>query len=525
MERILIDNAVVVDGTGTPGFPGAVVIEGDRIAAVLRETDERPAGVRIVDAGGASLCPGFIDLHNHSDVSLFVEPWMDCYIRQGVTTMVVGNCGGSGAPPVGADEMAELSGVTSEDLGGASWSDFAGYLDAVDAITPSVNIAALVGHGTVRQQVMGGERRPPTEGELASMQVLVREAMEAGAVGISTGLIYVPGMYADTGEITSLTAEVAPFGGLYASHVRGESELVFDAVSEAIDIGRDAGVGTHVSHLKVSNEPMWGRAGDLLALLDARRDAGDDVSVDQYPYTAWETSLAAFLPPWAPVEDLALIVEFDRERLQRSVLDGEDDWEGSVEGVGWERVQIVGHRRAELTGRSIAEVAADEGGDGFDAMCRLLVEDPATSVIGHAMHEDDVRTIRSRPDVLVGSDGVSTSPDGPLGRFGVHPRYYGTFPRVLGPYVREGVIGFESAIAAMTSRAADRFRLGDRGRIRPGAMADLVVVDRDRVDDRATYEQPHAFPDGIELVMVAGRPAWNGSALGERAGRVVRLGG
>ena len=520
---LLIRDAVVVDGTGSPGAAGSVLIRDGLIEGVFRPGEELPGSIPTIEAGGKSLCPGFIDLHNHSDVSMLVEPWMDCYLRQGVTTMVVGNCGWSAWPRVGAASLAEISGVAPGDLD-MRWSSFADYVDAVERAAPSVNIAVLAGHGTIREQVMGWERRAPTGGELREMQALVSEAMEAGAVGMSSGLIYAPGMYADTDEVAAVAEAVEPFGGIYASHIRGESEQVFAATAEAIEIGRRAGVGTHVSHLKVCNRPMWGRAEALLGLIDDARAAGADVSADQYPYTAWETTLDSFLPPWAPLTELGAILASDRERLRHSVLEGEEGWESSVDGVGWDRIQIVGHARAELTGRTIAEVAEVEGADAFDTCCRLLLDDPSTSIIGHAMHEDDVRTIMARPEVMVGSDGTSTSPQGPLGRFVVHPRYYGTFPRVLGRYVREGVLAFEVAVAKMTSLPADRFRLGGRGRIEPGAVADVVLVDRDRIEDRATYERPHAFANGIDLVIVGGVVSWDGRANRRRSGHVVRLG-
>jgi N-acyl-D-aspartate/D-glutamate deacylase len=344
---------------------------------------------------------------------------------------------------------------------------------------------------------------------------------------MSTGLIYPPGMHARTPELIELARVAGDHGGLYASHIRNEGRGVFDAVAEAIRIGRDAGLPAHVSHLKVESSNAWGRADELLALIDRARAEGADVSADQYPYTAWETSLSTILPPWSPVEHLAatLADAGTRERLEDAIEHGEPGWGGNVDGVGWERLVVGSHQPdPSLSGRAIADVASGRGERPVDVAVELLLADPFTGMIGHGMLEDDVRLIAARPDVMVGTDGVAIAPDGPLGRFAVHPRYYGTFPRVLARYVRdEAVLDVPTAIRKMTSLPAERFGLRGRGRIEEGAFADLVLFDPDRIADLATFERPHAFPAGIELVVVNGRVAWDG-AHGARAGRVLRRG-
>jgi N-acyl-D-amino-acid deacylase len=522
---LLIAGALVVDGTGAPAFPGTVAVDGDRIAAVLRRGDPEPEAVRRIDAGGLVLAPGFVDVHQHSDLSPFTEPGMDSYLRQGVTTCVVGNCGSSAFPVEGVPGLAAFAGHRSFD---ASWRTFGEYLEAVEECRPALNVGALVGHGTLREAVLGADqRRAPTAMEMAEMRRLLASALEEGALGLSTGLIYAPGMHGSTDEIAELASVLAEHGGIYASHVRGEGEQVFDAVAECIDIGRRAGVPAHISHLKVEGRAMWGRAGELLERIDHERAAGADVSADQYPYTAWETELAAVLPPWVRPPELGAVLADPsaRARLERSIEEGEPGWESIGRSLGWDRVVLGSFPpEPELSGRSIAELAAECGLRPVEIICELLARDRFAGMLGHGMDEDDVRTILARPDVAVASDGIAVSPTGPLGAFAVHPRYYGTFARVLGRYVREErLLPLETAVRKMTALPAERFGLAGRGRIEPGGFADLVLLDPGTVADRATYAHPHAFAEGIRLVVVNGRVAFDG-APGERAGRALRRG-
>jgi N-acyl-D-amino-acid deacylase len=524
---LLVSNARVLDGLGAPAWAGSVAVQGDRIEGLIPAGGSDPPASRTIDAHGLVVAPGFIDVHSHSDVTPFVEPQMDSMLRQGVTTMVVGNCGGSAFPAGGIPHSAALAGVEGSKIE-VGWSSFGEYLARVDDARPALNVAALVGHGTLREEaMMGSERRAPSGDELDAMRRRLAAALEEGAVGLSSGLVYAPGLHATTDELVQLARELTAPGGIYASHVRGEGPTVFDAVAECIAIGRATGVRSHVSHLKVETRPLWGRGGELLELLDAERARGADVSADQYPYAAWETNLDSALPPWASVADLpeVLVDENARGRLFAAIERGDPGWQSAVDGVGWDRIVIGAHHGAlEASGRSVAELAADLGVEPAEAACRLLLEDPHTGMVGHAMHEDDVRTILARPDVFVSTDALAISPDGPLGRFGVHPRYYGTYPRVLGRYVREErLLALETAVAKMTSLPAERFGIAGRGRIAYGAFADLVVFDPASVVDRATYDAPHAFAHGIELVVVNGRVAWDGG-FGERSGRALRRG-
>ena len=536
---LLISDASVIDGGGVPAWRGSVGVAGGRIVGVWREPGDAsargadasrgtsgdvsrgqalPQAERTIDAAGLTLAPGFIDVHTHSDLAPFTDPWMDSALRQGVTTVVVGNCGMSAWPTAGLGAMVDFLGVDREAL--PSWTEFDEYLAAIGAARPACNVAALVGFGSLRTQVMGRERRPATPTEVGEMRRLLGEAMRAGALGMSSGLIYVPDMYATTGEVAAVAAGAAPFGGLYTTHMRAEGHLVFDAVREAAAIGRQAEVHTHVSHLKLEGRRAWGRAEELLALVD---ETG--ATADQYPYAAWETDLASFLPVWSPVERLEeLLADGDaRARLVRAVEEGEPSWESSVRDSGWENI-VLEARAPDLADRDMAAVAAGRGMRPVDLMFELLLDDPAVAVRGHTMQEDDVRTILARPDVLVGSDGMAVSPEGPLWGTPLHPRSYGTFPRVLGRYVREcGLLDLETAIRKMSALPAETFGLRDRGVIAEGAVADLVLFDAATVADGAEFGDAHRYPSGIAAVIVGGRLAWDGERR-ECAGRAVRRG-
>jgi N-acyl-D-aspartate/D-glutamate deacylase len=539
MLDLLIHGASIVDGSGEPAAIGSVGVLGGEIALVADgvPTDASlPHARQVIDAAGRALAPGFIDVHTHSDLGPLVDPAMPSTLRQGVTTVVVGNCGASPWPPAGAAECADLVGLGSRcsDAPVPAFGSFGTFLDALEQARPAVNIAALVGHGAVRQEAMGEAKRAPTGDELAAMRRLVAGAMDEGAIGLSTGLIYVPGIHAGTDEIVELARDAAGRGGIYASHIRGEGAHLERAIDETIEIGRRAGLPAHISHLKCETEATWGRGRKVLDRLRRGREAGQDVSADQYPYTAWASVLWSLLPPWAPVGELPSLLASpaSRERLFLAIEVGEGDgFQSSVEGVGWDRIVIESTADASCNGQSVAQVAGARGMTPVEACCQLMVEEPETSCIGHAMIEEDVRAILADPAVMVASDGASMSPHGPFANIPVHPRNYGTFPRVLGHYVRDGVLPLETAVRKMTSLPAARFDLRARGRIREGFAADLVLFDAATVTDRADFEHPHAYPEGIDLVVVNGQVAWSadgsagsGVAAGGGSGRILRRG-
>jgi N-acyl-D-amino-acid deacylase len=516
---LLISNAAVIDGTGVPAFAGWVAVTGERIAAVGRSGDVAPQATRVVDAGGAAVAPGFVDVHNHSDISPMTIPEMPSTLRQGVTTVVVGNCGFSPFPLSSWDEALWFAFADADEFPRPSWRGWADYLDAIDAARPAVNIATLVGHGSIRREVLGDERRAPDASELDRMVAIAREAVVDGAFGLSTGLIYVPGMYSQTDEVVALASGVAEAGGLYASHIRGEGRDLFDAVNEALTVGRQAGLPVHVSHLKCETSHVWGRTDDLLGMLRQAPDA----TGDQYPYEAWNSYLSTFLPPWAPVAEVRDIAARDHDRLLRAVEHGEADFQSSVDGVGWDRIVLETAPEDRWRGLDVAAIADDLGIEPFDAMVALLARQPDISCIGHAMSPRDVRAILAAPDVFVASDAWATSPEGPGGDLPVHPRGYGTFPRALALARDEGLLPLQATVRKMTSLPADRFGLRDRGRLAPGAFADLVVFHPTTIRDTATYGDPHVFPVGIRTVVVNGHVAWiDGDATIQRAGHSLR---
>jgi N-acyl-D-amino-acid deacylase len=518
MLDLLIADALVVDGSGSPPTRGSVGVESDRVAWVAAGNVDAPAA-RVVRAAGRALTPGFIDVHNHSDLSPLIDPEMQSTLRQGTTTVVVGNCGSSPWPLSAWEECVRLAYADPIDHPVRAWRSWSEYLDAIDEARPSVNLATLIGHGSIRREVMGLERRAPLERELREMCDMAAEATRQGAFGLSTGLIYVPGMFSRTDEVVALARSVAAVGGIYASHIRGEGRDLFSAIDEAIEIGARAELPAHVSHLKCESSLAWGRTEELLS----RFHGADDVSADQYPYAAWNSSLASLLPPWAPVEHIAAIAARDAGRLRAAVEEGEPDFQSSVNGVGWDRVVISQASDARWNGLDLATIGDQRGMSAFDALIALLTEDPDTACIGHAMRDDDVLAILRDPNVFVASDASAVRPDGPAGALPVHPREYGTFPRALA-LARDDGMPLETIVRKMTSLPAERFGLADRGRIAAGSFADLVLLDPDGVHDTSTYERPHAFPDGIELVVTNGQVAWDAAHPGEVecAGRALR---
>lgn len=490
---LVIRGGTVLDGTGAPGVRGDVAVDGDRITAVGAVTGR---GAVEVDARGLAVCPGFIDVHSHDDFAVLLDPAMPFKVMQGVTTDVVGNCG-SGVTPYAA-AWARFGRMHGGATPPAEWKGTAGYLARVDEVSPSLNVAVLVGHGTARFGAMGGvARRAPTAAELDRMRDLVREGADAGAVGLSTGLIYEPGKYAATEEVVAL-ARALEGRGLYATHMRNEAERLLEAVAEAIRIGEEAGVPVQISHHKVGGRENWGKVRESLALIEAARAHGLDVTADQYPYTAGSTSLAAVV---------------DNGAFRGG--------EGGIGRLAAEDVLIASApRHPEREGRRLSDFCGEWGLDAQGAAERLVREEgEGCFVVVFVMDEADVRTVMAHPTTMIGSDGV------PAGSK-PHPRLYGCFPRVLGRYVREErVLDLPTAVHRMTGMPAARFGLAGRGVVRPGAFADLVVFDPARVADTATYEEPCAFPAGIHAVYVNGvAVARDGRHTGARPGRALRRG-
>ncbi len=537
---LLIRNGTLVDGSGAHGCRADVGVAGDRIAAVGDLCAVADADIAtVIDAAGCVVAPGFVDPHGHSDAPVLVDGSMVSHLLQGWTTQLAGNCGDTLAPLTRTSRAALAPILAGYGLDPA-WTTFAGYLDAVEAQELGINIAFLVGQGTVRAAVMGPTDRAPDPADLAAMEAHVAEAMDAGAIGMSTGLIYPPGIHARPGEIARLVAVAVRRGGLYATHMRNEADRVAAAIDEAIATAREAErlagapARLQVSHLKAASRAVFGQGRELVAQIQGARALGLDAAADQYPYTAAHTTLATVLPPDILALDLddavaALRDPATRARIRRDQAAGVTGWENVARDPGWEGVAIAFcPSRPAWNGRTLAEIAADEGGDPADLAMDALADDRlAVDCILNCMDEGDVEAIMAVPWIAVCTDAESRRPGHPiLGRGVPHPRAYGSTARVLGQYVREqGTLPLETAVAKLSSVPAARLGLRDRGLVREGWAADLVVFDPATVRDLATYAAPAVHPAGIRDVVVNGVVAVrDGLETGVRAGRLLRRG-
>ncbi len=526
MLDIKIAGGQLIDGTGAPARGGDLGIAGDAIAEI-GDLSREPAG-RTLSAAGLAVMPGFIDMHSHSDWRLWANPRAESKIRQGVTTEVVGNCGFSPAP-VSDEFREEMKGFALYLPPGMdfSWRGMGDYLRRYGDLGVALNVAQLVGHGTLRLAAMGFARRAPTARELVTMERLMDESMAAGAYGLATGLIYAPGSYAATEEIVAVARRAAARGGFYASHIRGEGPTLLDAVSEAIRVGREGGLPVQVSHIKAAGRPNWGKVKDALALIDAARADGLDVMADVYPYTASSTTLRTLLPDWAlegGIEAmLARLADASvRARIRAELMGGSAIL---TRGLGWEDIMVAySPARPEAQGRRLSEIAAAWNQDPLDAAIELIAAERGKGyMILFQLDEPDLRRALGHPQVMIGSDGSALAVEGELGQGKPHPRSYGTFPRVLARYVREqALLPLEEAVAKMTGLPARRLGLRDRGVLAVGAKADIVALDPARVQDLATYEEPHQYPTGIAYVLVNGRVVIEGGEhTGALPGRVL----
>jgi len=538
---LVLRGGLLVDGTGTPGRPADVGVLGDRILAVgdLAAIDDGQVA-EVLDVTGHVVTPGFIDPHGHSDGSLFVDGALLSHLAQGYTTQLSGNCGETLAPITDRGrELVELS-LRPNGLV-ARWRTFGEYLDAVDEVALGPNVAFLAGHGTIRGAILGPDADAPDDLQLRQMVREVDGAIEAGAFGLSSGLIYAPGMHAPASELAALVTAATRRGGLYATHMRNEADGLFDALDEAVATIRaavDGGVlnaRLQVSHLKCGAQRVWGRAGEAVGVLEAARADGLDVAADQYPYTAASTTLATILPPALLALGVdgcvAALGDRDaRDRIRNEMERGISGWENVAADPGWEGIRIAfAPSRPDWSGRSLAELGSALGAEPSDLAFDALADDRLdVSVVIECMDEADVATIMAEPWIAVCTDAEGRRPGHPILDAGrPHPRGYGSTARVLGRYVRErGTLSLETAVAKLSAVPAARIGLRDRGVVREGAVADLVVLDPATVADTATYEEPARTPTGIPHVIVAGRLAIReGGETGARTGRLLRFAG
>jgi N-acyl-D-amino-acid deacylase len=502
---ILIRGGMLIDGSGRPAEKGDLAVSGGRIAALGPSLSG--GADKVIDAEGLTVTPGFIDIKTHSDFTLPINPKAESKVRQGVTTEIIGHCGFSVAPalPGKAQMLADYL------SGGAPWLPFREmrfpeYLDTFPAV--AVNTAMLVGHNTLRLMVMGLEDRAPRPAELQEMIALLEEGLAAGALGMSSGLFTPPGSFAEPQEMLAFGAALKRHNVAYFTHIRDESNGVVGAVEEAIDFARKVGVHVEIVHLKCSGTDNWGKAAQILAMLEAARAEGCEIDCDAYPYTAGANPLKNLLPPWVQVggqEDMLgrLALPDARDRIRREIeRDGLNNW-GRI--PSWEAVQIsVSPRLPQHAGKTVAALAAARGCNPIDLVCDYLVEDNgATRVLITSIAEEDIREIVRSPSALIGSDGNCVADYGIVSQGMPHPRFYGTFPRILGRYVQEErLLPLEQAVRKMTRATAQALQLRDRGLLKETYRADIAIFDPADFKDRATYADPHQYPSGARTTVI-----------------------
>jgi len=515
----------VVDGTGQPPQRADIGIRGDRIAEI-GELASRRTG-RAIDVTGLVVSPGFIDVQGQSGVTLLADGRGESHLRQGITTEIIGE---ASSPAFWTETTSETDALAPFGVP-FDWNGLPGYAERLRRRGTTINLGTLVPATMARREIVGLQNRTATPDELARMEAFVDQAMRDGAFGVSSALIYAPGAYASTDELVALARVAGRYGGVYVSHVRGESFRLLEALDEAVRIGREAAVPVVIFHLKVAARANWGRMSDVVRRLGEAQQSGVDVSATMYPYTAGGTNLNATLPLWvqeggreamlARLADPAV-----RARARREIETTIDGWENLILGSTFDGIQVASVPAGMdhgVVGRRIGELARERNQDPWETYFSLL-RDGAGQVgaLFHMMSEQDVRTGLGWGSVTIGTDSAAVRPDGLLAR-GAHPRAYGTFPRVLGTYVRdEGLLSLPEAIRRMTSAAAAQFRIRDRGILRAGMYADVVAFDLATIADRATYEQPHQYPAGVRCVVVNGVPVIeSGELTGARPGRPI----
>jgi len=532
---VLIKDGFIVDGVSSRWLRADVGVCEGRIVKIGRIPTSK-ADI-VIDAGGLTVAPGFIDIHSHSDITALIYPGAESKVYQGVATEVVGNCGLSPAP-VNRDNLPLLKNYLDSFFGRVSeylpwtWITIKEYYEEVMRQGISVNIAPLVGHGAIRIAVMGFEKREPSRSELNSMKNLVRQAMEDGVFGMSVGLAYPPGLFAKTDELVELAKIVGEYGGVFASHIRNEGADVFKAISEAVRIGREANVSIEISHIKVMGGGNWGRSSEIIKTIEEARRSGVNVAADQYPYTAGQTGLYAILPPWVQEGGIKKLIErinnpSIQDRIRRDVEEGVDGWRSIASEVGWDNIVVASvntDRNKPLEGKTISQIANILNLDPLEAVFKLLTDEGGgVSIILFYGCEDDLKSFLSRRWVMIGSDhnGVKVG-EGPLGGI-QHPRAYGAFPRVIAKYVREDVVlSLGEAIRRMTSLPAKKLKLRNRGIIREGMWADIVVFDALKLVDKATYQNPAIYAEGVEYLLVNGvLVVEKGKHTGARPGKIL----
>src|SRR6266404_3422854 len=527
---LVIINGHITDGTGSPWYSGDIGIRGGRIVAIGKLSDAQRA--RTIDVHGLVVAPGFIDMLGQSELTILVNPQLPSKIYQGITTEITGE-GDSAAPLNEAIVQANRHKYDHYHIT-PDWRTFQQYFARLEKQGMGINLASYVGATQVRRMVLGDDDKQPTPAQLDQMKALVRQGMREGTVGLSTSLEYAPAPYARTEELITLASEAGKFGGIYATHMRNESDAVLAAIDEAVRIGREGHLPVEIWHIKVAGKSNWGRMPEVVAKINAARAQGMDVTADTYAYTAWANSFSAFIPPWAHDGGDAKMIErlkdpATRARIRKDMMTPSKDWDNEWQEIPGPESVLIGvvqnPKLLPLQGKTLAEVATLWNKDPIDALCDLLTEDNAfTDVAVFGMSEPDVALSLQQPWVSIDNDSSGTSPEGILGQEHPHPRAYGTFPRILRKYVREEkVLTLEDAIRKMSALPAQRLRLTDRGVLKAGMWADVVIFDPATVRDLATFDNPNQLSEGMDYVLVNGVPVIDeGKMTGALPGRVLR---
>jgi len=526
---LVITNGHIIDGTGSPWYSADIGIRDGKVAAIgnLVAAPRK----RTIDAAGKVVAPGFIDMLGQSELSILVEPRLPSKIYQGITTEITGE--GSSIAPLNDT-------IIQSDRGGyehyhitPDWRTFREYFSRLEKQGMGINLASYVGATQVRRMVLGDDDKQPTPEQLEQMKALVRDAMEDGAVGVSTALEYAPAPYAKTDELIALAAEGGKFGGIYATHMRNESDSVLESIDEALRIGREAHVPVEIWHIKVAGKNNWGRMPEVVAKINSARAGGADVTADSYAYTAWFNDFSAFVPLWAHAGGAAKLVERlkdpgTREHIRKDMLTPSKDWDNEWQEIPSPEAIMIGvvqnPEMLPLQGKRLSEIAKLWNKDPMDALFDFLIADPYTNVAVFGMSQPDVTLALQQPWVAFDNDSSGTSPDGILGQEHPHPRAYGTFPRILRKYVREDkALTLEDAIRKMSALPAQRLRLADRGVLKAGMWADVVIFDPATVRDLATFDNPNQLSEGMDYVLVNGVPVIDQRKMtGALPGKVLR---
>jgi len=532
MIDVLIKNAEIVDGTKTPRYRGDIAIVGQKIADIGRFDDT--AAAHIIDAADLVVLPGFIDMHSHGDLTLLAAPESESLIQQGITTIVGGQCGLSPAPMTRINKKEAMRsinivGAPKTSIPLDKVSSFGAYLDYLASRKPAVNFVPLVGHGMIRSAVLGYTAGTPTGAQIEEMKKLVHEAMQSGAFGISSGLIYPPGSFTQTSELIQVVKPAAQYNGIYFSHIRGEAGTLLESIDEAIQIGLDAGVSVQISHFKAGGKANWGKAPFGLERIDKARLDGLDITMDMYPYTAGSTHLGALLPAWAVEGGLTsifkrLLFPWERAKIIRAMKAGEGE---VVEVIEWDKVLISRSRIPAYTLRYISDLAAAEGKDPYNWTLDAIVKTRGDiGMVIILISEENIRMQIRHPAMMFGTDGYGMATEGLMTTGMLHPRCFGTYPRLFRKYVREeGILTLEEASWKASGFPAEKLGLKNRGIIKKGNQADLVIFDPAAIRDRATYADPLQYPVGIDTVLVNGEIALqHGKQNSQRSGQVIRRG-